>query len=357
MDKNYYNELLKQLEKNPLPLTIPKLPEAVNNSENIDKPKDGPVDYSLVSSSPNSNPLFGCFHFVIPPELNDPEEIYLMLDQYLDTEDLSNEFTYYNCSWTVVHIENLIYNLYNIRLFQECLSDDEIKYHVYIQKVDGDYFEPLNFFENIRSLFFEIEESPKSITDTPVNMDNILKALLDLEEEKIASLENRVNNAFSLLKNNDDTKNKEIVKYKKSEVIKTIVELSVNEQSRQYFTSDYLLALLEYLISINSNYDLTLAATRCVIIFYNISLTEILSKDIIDPLLDHLFYLASNDGNVFDMDMRKKSAQTIINIIIKYKIISDERKNQLGKWLKVTNLLVEKEIIKYNLRNIISIKS
>lgn len=181
-------------------------------------------------------------------------------------------------------------------------------------------------------------------------MDNILKGLLDLEEENNATLEIRANKAFALLKNNDETKNKEIVKYEKSEVIKTIVELSANEQARQYFTSDDLLALLQYLISINSNYDLTLAATRCVIIFYNVSLTEKLSQVIIDQLLDHLLDLASNDGNVYDKELRKKAAQTIENIVKTCDISSAEKKSKLYGWLEYTNLLRDKTLMQMKLK-------
>lgn len=349
-----YDELLSLLEENPMRRNVPKLPEGVNSRKNDScdkdiKPTDRPVDYSLVFGSRNSNPLFGCYNFVLP--ISDIEEAAMMIDQYLDTtEGVSYEFTYYDCAWTVVHIENNIFGVYCIRIFKEDLSDGKNKYHVYIKRIEGEHYNYMNFFENIRSLFFEIEESPETSIDASVNMDNIFKGFTDYDnEEDGTSIEVRVGNAFNILRND------RISTYEKSDVIKTIVELSTNESAKKFFTSDDLLVLLQYLKSIHNNDYSSLVATRCVIIFYNISLTEKLSQDINDPLLDHLFILASNEGNFFDKELRKKAGQTIVNIVIKYDIISDERKSQLCEWLELTNLLVEKETIKWNLRKIISI--
>jgi hypothetical protein len=324
---------------------VPKLPEGVNSRDNDScdkdiKPTDRPVDYSLVFGASNSNPLFGCHNFVLPTD--NAEEAAVIIDQYLDTtEGVSNEFTYYDCSWTVVHIKNNIYGLYCIKFFQEDLSDGKIKYHVYIKRVNGEHYDYMKFFERIRSLFFKIEESPKSSTDALVNTYSLFEGVTDSVEEDIKSIKVRVSNAFNILRNDL------LSIYEKSDVIKTLVELSTNESAKIFFTSELLMILLQYLKSIHNNYDLSLAATRCVITLYNISATERLSLVMIDPLLDYFLRLASNDGNIYDQEMRLKAAQTIYNIINKYVIIiSDERKSQLIEWLKVTNLLVEKGTIK-----------
>lgn len=345
LEEGNNDKLLRLLKANPMRRNVPKLPEGVNSRDNdscdkVIKPTDGPVNYSLVFGSPISNPLFGCHNFVLPTD--NAEEAAVIIDQYLDTtEGVSNEFTYYNCSWTVVHIENHIYGLYCIKFFQEDLSDGKIKYHVYIKRVNGEHYDYMKFFERIRSLFYKIEESPaKSRADAPADMDNLFEGVTDSVEDG-TSIEDRVSNAFNILRNDH------LSTYEKSDVIKTLVELSTNESAKIFFTSELLMILLQYLKSIHNNYDLSLAATRCVITLYNISATERLSLVMIDPLLDYFLRLASNDGNIYDQEMRLKAAQTIYNIINKYVIIiSDERKSQLKEWLKVTNLLVEKGTIK-----------
>lgn len=87
---NYYDELLKQLEANPLPMNVPQLPKAINNKSSSDsnssnKANGGAVDYSLVFGATNSNPLFGCYNFVLPT--SDAELAAANLDQYLDTTE------------------------------------------------------------------------------------------------------------------------------------------------------------------------------------------------------------------------------------------------------------------------------
>jgi len=236
-----------------------------------------------------------------------------------------------------------------MRLFQETQSDGRVKYHVYIKRVNGEYYNYMNFFERIRSLFYKIEESPaKSRADAPADMDNLFKGFTDSVEEDGTSIAVRVSNAFNILRND------RLSTYEKSDVIKTLVDLSTNESAKIFFTSELLMILLQYLKSIHNNYDLSLAATRCVITFYNISATERLSQDIIDPLLDYLLRLASNDGNIYDQEMRLKAAQSIENIVIYNDITSaKEGKSEIiYEWLQYTNLLRNKKLIQKNLKSV-----
>jgi hypothetical protein len=277
------------------------------------------------------------------------EEIAIKIDRYIDEDKTKScEFTYYDCSWTVEDIENNRYCLYYIRLFQEVIGDDKIVYHIYFKRVNGCHFDGLKFFECIRSLFYETEDFPdnsKNIFDTSVDMDNVFKEFLDLDRPDDKTIENRANEAWEKLKELDDSKNKEFVKYEKSEVIKTIVDLSINDKAKQYFTPDVLSLLLVYLISIDSNYDLTLTATRCVIIFYNILLTEKTTLDVIDPLLDYCLGIAKTPGNVYDEQMRLKACQIIKIIANGDYNITDVRKNQMNEfleWLNNKNIFVNK---------------
>ena len=184
-------------------------------------------------------------------------------------------------------------------------------------------------------------------------MDNIFKERsLDLVEEYDAAIENRAMKAINLLNKNYDMKKNEFSKYEKSEAVKSLVELSTDDRAKKLFTPNVLLALLQYLMSIDSNNDLTLVAARCVNIFYNISLSERLTKAIIDPLLDHLLYLASNEGNIYDKEMRLKAAQSIENIVITCDITSAKSNSKINEWLECTDLLRDKKIMIANLKSV-----
>ena len=345
-----YDNIVKHIELNPLPIVVPPLPESIINNRNNDnnKPIDKPVDYSLVYSVPNSNPLFGYYNFIVLKEY-DVKEIVSKLKEYFNTiESISYEFTYYDCSWTVVDIENNRYGLYYIRLFQEAVCDGEIDYHIYFKRVHGCHFDGYKFYESIRFLFNGKEESTiETASDTmnDIDVSNVFAGFLDLDKPDDKTIENRSTKAIEHLKESGSP-NEELEKYKKSEfAIKDLVDLSTNDKAKQYFTPDVLSALLEYWISIVDICDLTLTSTKCAIIFYNILLTETTTLDVINPLICHCIEVAKKTGNVYDEQLRLKANKIIKIIANRDYDLTDEKRNQICQFLVYFNCYLMKDNI------------
>jgi len=286
------------------------------------------------------------------------EEVVRVLDQYFDTTDgISYEFSYYDCSWTVVCIDDVNYNVYAVGIFQDVLSSSsssssspsngKTAYYIRINWIDGDGYDSTNFTQDIISLFYETDEvATKSSADAQADMDTLHLQLFgppkEVDDEMIST---RVDQALDIL--NDQR----LSKYEMSEAITILLSLSSNETARKYFTYEVLLALLSFLQSIERDDDMLLVSTRCVMIFYNLSsssssslLFEQISSNIINPAISHFLKVAVNKGTIYDQEMRLKAAKTIENLLLTSIDVID-KKREILEWLNDTILIKDKEIL------------
>jgi len=288
------------------------------------------------------------------------EEVVRVLDQYFDTTDgISYEFSYYDCSWTVVCIDDVNYNVYAIGIFQDAPSSSsppssssspsngKTTYYIRINWIDGDGYDNTNFTQDITSLFYETDEvATKSSADAQADMDTLYLQLFGpSKEDDDEMISKRVDQALDLL--NDQR----LSKYEMSEAITILLSLSSNETARKSFTYEVLLALLSFLQSIEMDHEMLLVSTRCVMIFYNLSsssssslLFEQISSNIINPTISHFLKVAVNKGTIYDQEMRLKAAKTIENLLLTSIDVID-KKMEILEWLNGTILIKDKEIL------------
>ena len=309
-----YELLIKHLEEKPLTLKV------------HDLPKD--------STNPGI-PSNKKYIFALPKNLTNPEDIARNIDELLDSdESVAYEFTYYDCGWTVIVIkENGEYNAFYIRLYKQ--SNPDVRYYISIQDVASKsyHFKDFKDFKNFKD-FCDLVESffdkTKTIDPPYMNFEELPNFGLESEENDVKAI---IDKAFKDLEHPEPTIKGLRLLWIGEFVIKLLVNLSVNSVAKEYFTSDRLSVLLEFWKLIEEHDDLLLTSTRCAIIIYNILLTENILDDV-TPLIDYCLKIAKKEGNLWDAHLRLKAIQIIKIIVNKECNITDEKKNEMNKFLE-----------------------
>jgi hypothetical protein len=296
---NYYDELLKYLEENPLPIDVPERSKDFINSK---------------------IPSCTEYDFAIPEHLTDPELILKLLDISFGKEKrVACEFINYDCAYTVIDInEDGEYHAFYIKLFKQSNPD---VYYISIKQVKPKRYS--NYFKD----FCAFVESSFDKTIDPPNMNFEVLPIFALESEE-NDVKAIVEKAFKDLEHPEPT-NESLHPYWIDEfVIKPLVRLSANSYAKKYFTPDRVSMVLKFWISIEKYDDLLLTSTRCAIIIHNILLTENISDDV-TTLVDYCLKIAKEEGYLCDEHLRLNACQIIKIIIDRNYNITDEKKNEI----------------------------
>jgi hypothetical protein len=295
---NYYDELLEYLEENPLHINVPERSEDFINSK---------------------IPSCTEYNFAVPKHLTDPKLILELLGiSFGEEESVAYEFTYYDCAYTVIDInENGEYHGFYIKLFK--LSNPDVRYYISIQQVTKRYS---YYFKDFCALVESFFDKTKTI--------EIFEVLpnFGLELEDDVKMEDRVSKYFKNLVNPEPTNESLHPYWIDKHAIEPLTNFSANSDANEYFTSDRLSMLLKFWESIEKYDNLLLTSTRCAIIIYNILLTESILDDV-TPLIDYCLKIAKEEGNLWDEHLRLKACQIIKIIVNKNYNITDEKRNEI----------------------------